>query len=345
MEASERLKAALLHEQSLGFFTDFYVEAGRLDKPEASYSFGNASALFDLASLTKALVTAPLTHQYLRRHGIDWAAPLDRWAPGTWQAAFAPCFTALSAQSLLAHRSGLPAWRNFWMGHLHAGPALRPHIKNAIIPHTFARMKAPEGAADLYSDLGYILLGYALEAASDQRLDQLWEAFLKPFAIDARALGFTAPPASKAEDFVPSAYCALRERLLQGEVHDENCAALGGMAGHAGLFGRGPTLGTFLRKLSQSNEGLAYLEANQRALSEHAFEGLSGLRRGAGPSAQLFAGGRGMGHLGFTGTAFWLDLSSQRYAIFLSNRVISARINPHITAVRRQVFGLLHELC
>lgn len=343
MGIRDALEADLLKEQASGFFTDFYVEAGRLDQTSPSYSFGNASSLFDLASLTKALVTAPLTHHYLRSHSLDLSASLEHWAPGTWQSAFSSDLMKVSAEALLAHRSGLPAWRNFWMDHLNEGPAPKPHFKNPIVPDTFARLKALNTAPDTYSDMGYILLGYALEASTGRSLDDLWQAFLKPFGVHASDLAYT-PQLDPSDSFVASAYCAIRERLLRGEVHDENAAALGGVAGHAGLFGRGPALGSYLRNLSHSNEGLAYLAQNQACLAAHSFEGLSGMRRGNGTSAILFADGKGMGHLGFTGTAFWLDLPSKRYAIFLSNRVISGRLNPHVTVVRRQVFGYLNEL-
>jgi CubicO group peptidase (beta-lactamase class C family) len=343
MGIRELLEADLLKEQAAGFFSDFYVEAGRLDSSAPSYSFGNSSSLFDLASLSKALATGPLVHQYLRSHAIDIKASFHHWAPGVWQSAFSSELMNLSIEEVLAHRSGLPAWRNFWMGHLNEGPSPQPHLKNPLIPETFARMKSLGEKVDVYSDLGYILLGYALEAASGQSIDQLWKAYLKPFGVNSSDLGYR-PLLDEGDLFVPSAFCAVRERLLKGEVHDENCAALGGVSGHAGLFGRGPALGKYLRNLSHSNEGLAYLKANDLELQSHERDGLSGLRRGNGTSAALFARGKGMGHLGFVGTAFWLDLPSNRYAIFLSNRVISGRVNPHITAVRRSVFGYLNEL-
>jgi CubicO group peptidase (beta-lactamase class C family) len=293
--------------------------------------------------LTKAIATGPLVHQYIRSHTIDIKASLDHWAPGSWQSAFSSELMNLSADELLSHRSGLPAWRNFWMGHLNEGSSPEPQIKNPIIPETFERIKALGDKADVYSDLGYILLGYALEAATGHSLDQLWKAYLKPFGVDSSDLGYRSL-LNDSDQYVPSAFCALRERLLVGEVHDENCAALGGVSGHAGLFGRGPALGTYIRNLSHSNEGLAYLKANDNELQSHARDGLSGLRRGNGTSAVGFADGKGMGHLGFVGTAFWLDLPSNRYAIFLTNRVISGRLNPHITALRRSVFGYLNEL-
>ncbi|RYZ59825.1 MAG: class C beta-lactamase-related serine hydrolase, partial [Proteobacteria bacterium] len=265
MGTRELLEADLLIEKASGFFSDFYVEAGRLDQSAPSYSFGNSSSLFDLASLTKAIATGPLVHQYIRSHAIDIKASLDHWAPGTWQSQFSSELMNLTADELLAHRSGLPAWRNFWMGHLNEGPSPKSHLKNPIIPETFERIKALGEKTDVYSDLGYILLGYALEVATGHGLDELWKAYLKPFGVDSSDLGYRSSLRDD-DDLVPSAFCPVRERMLLGEVHDENCAALGGVSGHAGLFGRGPAVGTYLRNLSHSNEGLAYLQANQKEL-------------------------------------------------------------------------------
>ncbi|MBC7660266.1 MAG: serine hydrolase, partial [Chitinophagaceae bacterium] len=331
-------------EQKSGFFTDFYVEAGRLNESSARYHYGNSTSYFDLASLTKPLVTGALVHSYMRKIGLSRSDALASWPDQQWQKNFSSDLMKLSVESLLSHRSGLPAWRNFWMNHLNEGPLPIAQQMNKLISDTFARIKPLLPAEDIYSDVGYLLLGYALEAASGQRLDDLWADYLQSLGLSALDLGYGPQLHQPLNAFIPSAHCAVRARLLQGEVHDENCAALGGIAGHAGLFGSGKSTGDYLRKLYQSNEGMLFLQANESLLKTHGFEGLSGLRRGAGTSAALFANGKGMGHLGFTGTAFWLDLPSKRYALFLTNRVISGRLNPHMTAVRRQVFGHLNEL-
>jgi CubicO group peptidase (beta-lactamase class C family) len=87
--------------------------------------------------------------------------------------------------------------------------------------------------------------------------------------------------------------------------------------------------------------GVQFFEANEKVRRETQRDGLLGFRRGNGQSSGVFANGNGMGHLGWTGTAFWLDWSSKKYGIFLTNRVISGRVSPRITDIRRKVFQLL----
>lgn len=331
----------LVTEQELGFYTEFFVEAGHLEDAVPMFQAGNVLSFFDMASLTKALITGPLVHQMFRDH---LASPLIELVPTSESRKFSADLMRLTPSQLLAHRSGLPAWRNFWLGHLFEGPLPLAVRLNPLIPSTFERMHVSSSKGDVYSDLGYILLGYALEAASGVSLDRSWAGYLDSLGQCASRFGFASQLQVSAEDFVPSAFCAIRNRLVRGEVHDENSAALGGISGHAGLFSQGPSVGTYLKSLYHSNGGRDYLEANARELTKHSLEGLSGFRRGNGQSAELFAGGRGMGHLGFVGTAFWMDLTSRRYAVFLSNRVISGRVNPRITTVRREVFGKINEL-
>lgn len=335
------LRNLLEGEQKLGFYTEFFVEAGYLDKPLPVFQSGTLSKVFDLASLTKALVTGPLVHDRLSGK-LD--SPLGDLLPTILKSKFSIELMKLTPQELLAHRSGLPAWRNLWLDLLDDVLDLRPKLVDPLIPSTFERIKPLVDKADEYSDLGYILLGYTLEAITGTRLSELWGDYLQNLGLQNSSLGFNAQILGKTDEFVPTAFCALRNRLLQGEVHDENCAALGGVSGHAGLFAKGPAIGEYLKALYNSNEGRSYLGRNELERAMHSFEGLSGLRRGNGTSAQLFANGEGMGHLGFVGTAFWLHLTSRRYVVFLTNRVISGRVNPHITKVRREVFGLLNEL-
>ncbi len=343
MSPREELEERLKLEQKAEFFTDFYVEAGSLAADRPSYSFGNGRAVFDLASLTKALVTGPLVHHYVSSQQLSLQDPISRWGTSGWQKAFSSELMNLTPAELLSHRSGLPAWRNFWMGRLDEHTRPSPLVLNPLIPEVFKRGIPLGEKADVYSDVGYILLGYALEGATGQSLSKLWSDFIASLGLSPKHLGYSHQLQGD-QWIVASAHCALRGRLLRGEVHDENAAALGGAAGHAGLFGSGEALGQYLRTLASSIEGERYLAANVNELALHTFEGLLGMRRGNGTSAALFAGGRGLGHLGFTGTAFWIDPDFNRYAIFLSNRVISGRVNPHITAVRRAVFGLLDEL-
>lgn len=341
MAAAKALEELLQSEIDKGYFTAFYVECGHLDAARPVYSHSNVGpeALFDLASLTKALATGPLVHQFLAREKALPSDSLDRW-----NLKLPKRFLGLKIGELLAHRSGLPAWWNFWMSQLQPGPMPKALVANPLIPAIFERINLLDQKPDLYSDLGYILLGQLLEESQGQSLATLFEAYKKILALSDCEIAYGPTFQKPREAFIPSAYCKLRDRLLQGEVHDENCAALGGIAGHAGLFGSGPALSAFLKGLYASPIGLSYLRKNEEERALHSFEGLAGLRRGAGISAAPFHEGMGMGHLGFTGTVFWLHLPSREYVIFLSNRVISGRISPYITELRRSVMGHLDAI-
>lgn len=331
----------LLFEQKLGFYTEFFVEAGYLNQSEPLFQAGNFSDYFDLASLTKALATGPLVHHEFRNR---LSSPLNALIPIEASQKFSADLMKLTPLELLSHRSGLPSWRNFWLGHLFEGPSPAAQFLNPLIPNTFDRVGLDPSKPDVYSDLGYILLGYALEAASGSSLTQLWDHYCHSIGLQENAPCFSIQLSAPPEQFIPTAFCAIRDRLMQGEVHDENSAALGGVSGHAGLFAKGPSVGGLLKSLYHANEGKTYLEANAKELENHSFEGLSGFRRGNGKSAELFAEGHGMGHLGFVGTAFWIDWASLRYGVFLTNRVISGRVNTRITQLRREVFGKINEL-
>jgi len=330
------LKNLLQEERQQGYFTAAYVESGFLDQPQPRLKhFTSASGtVFDLASLTKALVTGPLVHQVLKAANLDFKAPLSAWAPSGIALPFA--FLQLSTEEVLGHVSGLPAWWNFWMHQLNEDKQ-RPTRTEALAHMESVLNRIPLGLEkkDLYSDVGYILLGYLLEKKAQKSLEPWLASTVKDY------FGYAPDLQVPKESFIPTAFCKIRERQLQGEVHDENCAALGGIAGHAGLFGSGEAVSQYLKNLFHDSLGHQYFEVNEKARQETSREGLLGLRRGNGLSAALFANGNGMGHLGFTGTAFWLEWSSKKYGIFLTNRVISGRVSTRMTDLRRRVFQLL----
>ncbi|HYX34330.1 MAG TPA: serine hydrolase [Oligoflexus sp.] len=329
------LKNLLREEQQQGYFTAAFVEAGYLDQanPTLRHFTSESGRVFDLASLTKALVTGPLVHQVLKAENLDVKAPLSAWAPTDIK--LPQAFLQLITEEVLGHVSGLPAWWNFWIQHL--GRESHPTRRDALIRMEEVLNRIPLGGEkkDLYSDVGYILLGYLLEKKA--------KSSLKPWLASSvsEPFGYAPDLQIPAESYIPTALCKVRERLLRGEVHDENCAVLGGISGHAGLFGSGEAVSQYLKNLMRDPLGLSYLEANEKARRDTGREGLLGFRRGNGLSSAPFANGNGMGHLGFTGTAFWLEWSSKKYGIFLTNRVISGRVSPRITDIRRRVFQLL----
>jgi len=345
--AEDRLGDLLEAERQQGYFSAAYVECGFLNQPQAKFqkflsSEPETADIFDLASLTKALVTGPLVHRLLTEKKLSFHALLKSWAPDSLHVPAS--FLQLPTEEILGHCSGLPAWWNFWIDVLDRSSVISRSQALMRMQEVLQRIPLREKKSDLYSDVGYILLGCALELLKEQSLSLQFQTLLLAINFpETLPLGFAPDLASDANHFIPTGYCAIRERVLWGEVHDENCAAFGGISGHAGLFGTGEAVSTFLKTYAATTEGRAYFIANEKARLSTSREGLLGLRRGHGLSAAVFADGQSMGHLGFTGTAFWLDWSTQKYAIFLSNRVVSGRVSPRMTDLRKKVFQLLDE--
>ena len=125
---------------------------------------------------------------------------------------------------------------------------------------------------------------------------------------------------------ISTGWCAVRERTLKGEVHDENAWALGGFAGHSGLFSSGRAFGSYLRAFCQSRLGRMVVADNIRfAAQDLNSDSALGWRTARDPGSRVFGGGAGIGHMGFTGTAFWVDPHRRTYAVILTNRVVQSR--------------------
>ncbi|NBC96225.1 MAG: serine hydrolase, partial [Deinococcus-Thermus bacterium] len=198
-------------------------------------------ARFDLASLTKVVSTLPALLRLAGEGRLDLDASLATWFPNAgWFRA--PSLGDRTPRELLTHTSGLPAWVPF-MGIASA--------RRTVIGHALAS-ELPHGRGEVvYSDLGFIVLGALIERVTGLRQDDaLRELVAGPLGLAGDELGYrplpadgaTAPPAdvpvASTED------CGWRMRLLSGEVHDEAAWIMGGVAGHAGLFG---TVGALAR--------------------------------------------------------------------------------------------------
>lgn len=315
-------------------FSHIYLARFVLDSNQPVYQWqclpGHRS-VFDLASLTKALVTANLAVAHIP-DGRCLSPQLDL---GDWLGAhrteFCQNIQKMRVWDLLSHRSGLPPWRNFWTCRLGTS---RPADRAAVLERlNLISAQIPSGPHPyVYSDLGYILLGFVLEALQQKNLSQVFSDWLQRNHIEGCRDLFFGQQVDRNRA-VPASFCRVRQRWLVGEVHDENAAAMGGHAGHAGLFGSGPDLIRFLRGLIQTQSGAWLYALNAGRLSDPDSP-LLGWQRYRFFSEQMPV----MGHMGFTGTAFWIDPQSKKGAVLLTNRVASSRISPWIQDFRCQVF-------
>lgn len=320
--------------------------AGRADEIRFHAAYGVADiddgrpvtidTLFDLASLTKPLATTLAVMRLEADGRLDRRTPVAELLPAFRDKPAA----AVTVAQLLRHTSGLPAWAPFSETLRDLPTAERRSAFERLLCRT--PLERPAGTATVYSDLGFMILAWIVRSVSGQGLDRFAaEQIYRP--LDVAPLYFVdrsrpIPPA----DYAATERCPWRGKLV-GQVHDDNCWTLGGVCGHAGLFGTAAAVHRLLACIREAEQGGkaarvlpaalvgAYLEAG-RGEGERAF-GFDV------PSADPPACGRRfsaatVGHLGFTGTSFWLDRTRGIDVVLLTNRVHPGRANEAIRSFR-----------
>ncbi len=342
--------AAALLEQGVTShaFPAACVEVGRGAGPLWRQAFGARTydpydhaiaddTIFDLASLTKVIATTTLA----MRAVDDGALALDEPVSGRlaqWRAADR---AGVTIRDLLSHSSGLPAYLPFfrdYTGRVEFEPAI------CGVPLEYA----PRSQA-IYSDLGFILLGFILEdvrkaAPTAGRFDPratLPAQFRKIASFFSEDPIVFNPPRAWRERVAPTEHDAWRGRTLVGEVHDENAWALGGAAGHAGLFGTVASVGAFARAMLATIGGIEVLARTATAREFVRRSDVAGSSRALGWDTMLPTSSCGtrlsasaIGHTGFTGTSLWIDWERDLYIALLTNRVFPSRDNTRIRAIR-----------
>jgi len=299
--------------------------------------------VFDLASLTKPLATTLLLLALAKRGVIDPEQPLALFFPEARADK-----ASITLRQLLSHSSGLPAHRPY---HLQlAGVAAAERLA------TLARLVLAEpleyapGSRAQYSDLGFLLLGRIIEKAGGAPLDRLFAEWIAtPLGLEDE-LFFNRTGQMRPRSYAATEFCPWRGRVLVGEVSDENCHVLGGVAGHAGLFGTIGGVLALVETIHDCWQGWAdhpALDRDQLSLfltrqptpgSTWAlgFDTPSPLQSSAGH----FFSPASVGHLGFTGTSFWLDPARHLCVVLLTNRVHPSRENHAIKAFRPRFHDL-----
>jgi CubicO group peptidase (beta-lactamase class C family) len=299
--------------------------AGTLSYDEGSPVVRDAT-IYDLASLTKVLSTATLVMREIERGAMG----LDDALPHLLPACRNPALGAISVEDLLSHCAGFPAYRPYYrtIAGQDAFEAAICATPLEYVPRT----------QSVYSDLGFMLLGIALGhgVSLAQRFDAMWTQM-----ATGEELQFLPPERWRGRT-APTEHDPWRDRLLVGEVHDENAAALGGVAGHAGLFGTAPAVGAFARHLLQILDGRTGVVARSsltRFVTRR--DTIPGSSRALGWDTMLPTSSCGtrmspaaFGHTGFTGTSLWIDPANGCYVVLLTNRVHPTRDNGAIQRVR-----------
>jgi CubicO group peptidase (beta-lactamase class C family) len=294
--------------------------------------------VFDLASLTKPLATGLALMVLADRGKLKLTTTLGEVLPSRW---LPPDKQPLTLASLLTHRAGLPAWLPFYKEVLAAPPPDRATLLELLAAAT--PLAHPPDTVTLYSDPGFMLLKAVAEKLSGKNLDQFCrEEIYRPLGLQilgfiplpkpAQAVLTTENRKPKTENRI---YAATEAGLIPGrpgagEVHDENAWAAGGVAGHSGLFGTGREVFRLVACLWRAYAGekvgpltpetvKLFLTVPPGAERAHGFDTPAG--ESAGRAAGRDFSPRSVGHLGFTGTSFWLDLDSGQMVVLLTNRV------------------------
>ena len=286
------------------------------------------ATIFDLASLTKVLATTALVMRQVERGALAIDDRVADHLP-SWRGSDREVVTL---GDLLAHCSGLPAYRPLYLTHA-GGPAFEAAIAGMPLDYE-------PRSASVYSDLGFILLGRVLERLAP--LDVQFDA-LRQQVAPAEDLQYL-PPAAWRPRTAPTQQNTWRGRFLVGEVDDDNAFALGGVAAHAGLFGTAAAVGAHARHLLQ------ILDNRRGAFSRESVEhfvtprGVPGSSRALGWDTMLPTSScgaklsrRSFGHTGFTGTSLWIDPERDLYVVLLTNRVHPEPRGDAIGELRRAV--------
>ncbi|HKV06412.1 MAG TPA: glycoside hydrolase family 3 N-terminal domain-containing protein [Candidatus Acidoferrales bacterium] len=318
---------------------------GQLELEGEAYD-ADEDSMYDVASLTKPIVTTTAIMMLAQRGRLDLNHPVDTYLPEFASAAKAdpnPAWRArVTVRMLLLHDSGLPAHRDFYQdakGH------------DAILKRVFAEPLVHEPGTQIeYSDLGFILLGEIVERLTGEPLDAFAKReIFQPLGMDRSMFN---PPRRLREDIAPTEMdSAYRKRLVWGEVHDENAWAMGGVAGHAGLFSTAEDVATFAQMILDGG-----IYGHERLLARSTIQQFTS-RQIIGDSAHAlgwdvpiepsssgrYFSARSFGHTGFTGTSLWIDPERKLFVVLLTNRVNPSRTNEKIKQVRPALHDAIFE--
>jgi serine-type D-Ala-D-Ala carboxypeptidase len=294
--------------------------------------------VYDLASLTKALVTSVLVAKAVEGGHLDLDQPLGDHLPSL---ANRP---EVTLRLVLAHAGGFPAHRKFYEKLFGAGGVRSDHRATILEQAAAEPLAYQPGARSLYSDLGFILLGALVEKVMGARLDVLAERLIfRPLGLASMAF-VPLPGRLRGREVAPTERCPVRGRMVEGEVHDLNAFAMGGIAGHAGLFGSIRDVLELALALCAAyhgrGRGLVGAEVWRKFWSPAGIPGSTWRLGWDGPSPTGSLAGsllsrQGVGHLSFTGCSLWLDPEQETCVAVLCNRIHpEVRDDPRFRALR-----------
>ena len=310
-------------------FPGAVIEAGRRSGPLFTFAAGtqtydtastpvDARTIYDLASLTKVLATTALIAGEVATGRMRLSDRVRHWISG-WTGDERQ---AVTLRDLLEHASGLPGHRRYFESR-----SGRASFDMAICQEPLEY--APRSAS-IYSDPGFMLLGFAMERAASASLEDQFLTWRSRELDEDTELLFR-PPESLWPRIAPTENTE-RGGELRGVVHDENAAALGGVAAHAGLFGTAEAVGACARWWMRSTSLPLFATKTTVPGSSRAL-GWDTMLPTSSCGTKMSAAA--IGHTGFTGTSLWIDPGNDLYVVILTNRVHPTRAGEGIQEARR----------
>jgi len=303
--------------------------------------------VFDLASLTKPLATAPAVLMLVQEGRLGLRDRIGDLLPDFNNTDKG----AVTLAQLLTHTAGFPAYREYFL----TLAALSGEERSSALRRLLAAepLEYAPGTDQLYSDLGYMALKYVVEAVAGKPLDHfVQEAIFSPLGVDDLFFIDLNDPAARAvlmgrRLFAATEDCPRRRRLLKGMVHDDNAYEAGGIGGQAGLFGTSAAVARLLNALLEIYGGRMMTGPLSREMVSLLLTVRPGAKRTFGfdtpdrdnSSAGRMFSGTTVGHLGFTGVSMWLDVAYGIMVLLFTNRVHPDRNNNAIKMFR----PLLHD--
>ncbi len=340
----KELRQRALHSGDMDF-QGFQMQVVSKGKLIINLKVGKTYPFYDFASLTKILFTVPwFMREYQCNKNILHKAVSE----------FIPWYPAKTVKvgELLNHSAGNTWWEPFYKKISGSLPPEQAFQQMERLCREAPREK--KVARAVYSDIDFYLLGSIMQKVEAKPLQAIWMELKNQFYPCSHLhFNYGNKPLHPRKQYAPTEKCSWRGKVLQGEVHDENCWALGGMAPHAGLFGKIEDLtsyGFFLRQILRSKASVLRTSTlknfSKRSLPKTKGDWGYGfmLPSQKGSSAGDLLSKNSFGHTGFTGNSFWFDSQRDLFVSLLSNRVHPTRENKGFIRLRPKIHNWIIEL-
>ena len=307
---------------------------------------------FDLASLTKPLATTMAILCLIKMKKVD----VDEKLSSLLEKKIKDEKRKITIKQLLSHCSGFPAHKEYFQILKDIPTNKRKDIVDDLLLNE--KLEYTPGTKAIYSDLGFMLLGRIIEKKSGDSLDQfIKERVLQPFNLEKNIFFnplFDNNDIHKSKEFAATENCPWRKKILCGEVHDDNSSAMGGVSGHSGLFGDIESVTTYIGLILDMWKGAAihpnidnrdlvnFLVRQQKIPGSSRTMGFDTTTKSGSSSGKHFSN-KSVGHLGFSGTSFWVDPEKDVVVVLLSNRVHPSRENIKIKQFRPYFHDMVME--